>query len=165
MCVFSRSLWVAKIIKALSGPKYNGKYLHKLVKEKLGDTKLHQTLTNIVIPTFDIRLLQPTIFSSYEVSEKFDFVIFVIFYFLFFILMQLFFNTFCSSRTILLWMLLSRTYAFRPRLHPLIFPLTTLKLKTSLRVMLENLILSMVALLQITPYVYIYCLLNSIIVP
>ncbi|XP_022144317.1 patatin-like protein 2 isoform X2 [Momordica charantia] len=65
-----RSLWVAKIIKALSGPKYNGKYLHKLVKEKLGDTKLHQTLTNIVIPTFDIRLLQPTIFSSYELKNN-----------------------------------------------------------------------------------------------
>ncbi|GMN35269.1 hypothetical protein TIFTF001_042198, partial [Ficus carica] len=48
------------------GPKYDGKYLHKLVKEKLGNTKLHQTLTNVVIPTYDIKNQQPTIFSSYE---------------------------------------------------------------------------------------------------
>ncbi|KAG7020559.1 Patatin-like protein 2, partial [Cucurbita argyrosperma subsp. argyrosperma] len=61
---------VRKMIKALSGPKYNGKYLHKLLKEKLGDTKLQQTLTNVVIPTFDIKLLQPTIFSSYELKNK-----------------------------------------------------------------------------------------------
>ncbi|KAL0909045.1 hypothetical protein M5K25_023567 [Dendrobium thyrsiflorum] len=52
--------------RAIFGPKYDGKYLHSLVKDILGDTKLHQTLTNVVIPTFDIKLLQPTIFSSFE---------------------------------------------------------------------------------------------------
>lgn len=51
---------------AISGPKYDGKYLHSIVKDILGDTKLHQTLTNVVIPTFDIKLLQPTIFSSFQ---------------------------------------------------------------------------------------------------
>uniref|UniRef100_A0A2N9J3X8 Patatin n=1 Tax=Fagus sylvatica TaxID=28930 RepID=A0A2N9J3X8_FAGSY len=51
-------------------PKYDGKYLHKLLKEKLGDTRLHQTLTNVVIPTFDIKLQQPTIFSSYKVKKN-----------------------------------------------------------------------------------------------
>ncbi|KAK1554858.1 hypothetical protein Q3G72_018398 [Acer saccharum] len=59
-----------KVMKALSGPKYDGKYLHSIVREKLGNTRLHQTLTNVVIPTFDIKRLQPTIFSSYEVKEK-----------------------------------------------------------------------------------------------
>ncbi|XP_022772181.1 patatin-like protein 2 [Durio zibethinus] len=59
-----------KVIKALSGPKYDGKFLHSLVKEKLGDTKLHQTLTNVVIPTFDIKHLQPTIFSSYQEKSE-----------------------------------------------------------------------------------------------
>ncbi|KAF8023120.1 hypothetical protein BT93_F0577 [Corymbia citriodora subsp. variegata] len=57
------------MIKAVTGPKYDGKYLHKLVQEKLGNTRLHQTLTNVVIPTFDIKSLQPTIFSSYEVKK------------------------------------------------------------------------------------------------
>ena len=59
-----------KIMKALSGPKYDGKYLHNVTKEKLGSIKLHQTLTNVAIPTFDIKKLQPTIFSSYEVKNK-----------------------------------------------------------------------------------------------
>ncbi|XP_065632736.1 patatin-like protein 2 [Quercus suber] len=61
---------LSKIIKALAGPKYDGKYLHNLVKEKLGHTKLEKTLTNVVIPTFDIKRLQPTIFSSYEVKNN-----------------------------------------------------------------------------------------------
>ncbi|GLT47009.1 hypothetical protein SLA2020_207320 [Shorea laevis] len=59
-----------KVIKALFGPQYNGKYLHKIVRNKLGNTKLHQTLTNVVIPAFDIKTLQPTIFSTYEVKRK-----------------------------------------------------------------------------------------------
>ncbi|XXG61029.1 hypothetical protein AAC387_Pa04g2788 [Persea americana] len=59
-----------KFLKAIIGPKYNGKYLRGLVKEKLGQTLLHQTLTNVVIPTFDIKKLQPTIFSTYEVKSK-----------------------------------------------------------------------------------------------
>ncbi|XP_027093473.1 patatin-like protein 2 [Coffea arabica] len=58
-----------KLIKAVTGPKYDGKYLHNLLKQKLGETKLHQTLTNVVIPTFDIKLLQPTIFSSYALKH------------------------------------------------------------------------------------------------
>ncbi|KAG6697499.1 hypothetical protein I3842_09G203500 [Carya illinoinensis] len=61
---------ITKIMKALSGPKYDGKYLHSLVKEKLGSTRLHQTLTNIVIPTFDIKRLQPTVFSSFELKRN-----------------------------------------------------------------------------------------------
>jgi len=54
----------------LRGPRYDGNFLHSIVKEKLGDTRLHQTLTNIVIPTFDIKRLQPTIFSSYKVKNN-----------------------------------------------------------------------------------------------
>ncbi|KAI4388606.1 hypothetical protein MLD38_000919 [Melastoma candidum] len=60
---------VVNMVKALLGPKYDGKYLHWLVRQKLGDRKLHQTITNVVIPTFDIKTLQPTIFSSYEVKK------------------------------------------------------------------------------------------------
>ncbi|XP_038974236.1 patatin-like protein 2 isoform X2 [Phoenix dactylifera] len=60
----------AKILRAISGPRYNGKYLHEIVRRKLGNTKLRQTLTNVVIPTFDIKRLQPTIFSSYEVKNN-----------------------------------------------------------------------------------------------
>ncbi|XP_004291128.1 PREDICTED: patatin group A-3-like [Fragaria vesca subsp. vesca] len=59
-----------EMLKAVKGPKYNGKYLHDIVKEKLGDVTLNKTLTNVIIPTFDIKRLQPIIFSSYEVKKK-----------------------------------------------------------------------------------------------
>lgn len=50
------------------GPKYDGKYLHSLINELLGDITVKETLTNVVIPTFDIKLLQPVIFSTNDVS-------------------------------------------------------------------------------------------------
>ncbi|XP_059630249.1 patatin-like protein 2 [Cornus florida] len=53
-------------LKSLKGPKYNGKYLHRVISDKLGETRLLDTVTKVVIPTFDITHLQPTIFSSYE---------------------------------------------------------------------------------------------------
>ncbi|XP_050363997.1 patatin-like protein 2 [Argentina anserina] len=56
--------------KGVHAPKYDGKYLHKLIKEKLGNRKLNQTLTNVVIPTYDIKYLQPAIFSSYELKKN-----------------------------------------------------------------------------------------------
>ncbi|KAK8362451.1 hypothetical protein V6Z12_A03G102600 [Gossypium hirsutum] len=59
---------VANLVKSPTGPKYDGEYLHNIVREKLGETRLDQTLTNVVIPTFDIKQLQPRIFSSYEVQ-------------------------------------------------------------------------------------------------
>lgn len=55
------------------GPKYDGKYLHGVLKERLGNTRLNQTLINVVIPAFDIKKLQPIIFSSYEVGLKIKF--------------------------------------------------------------------------------------------
>nr|CAB3483261.1 unnamed protein product [Digitaria exilis] len=53
----------------LLGPKYDGKYLHSVVRDLLVDTKVSQVLQNIVIPTFDIKLLQPTIFSRYDARD------------------------------------------------------------------------------------------------
>lgn len=54
-------------IRRILGPKYTGEYLRHVIRERLGCLKLHQALTNVVIPTFDIKQLQPTIFSSYKV--------------------------------------------------------------------------------------------------
>jgi len=60
---------VGKLFKSLAGPKYDGKYLHSVVREKLGEIRVHETLTNIVIPTFDIKTSQPIIFSSYKIKK------------------------------------------------------------------------------------------------
>nr|GMD94572.1 Acyl transferase/acyl hydrolase/lysophospholipase [Ipomoea batatas] len=67
--------WIGKIWKlivSVFGPKYNGKYLHSLVKDELKQIRLKDTLTNVVIPTFDIKNLQPVIFSTFERCPKMD---------------------------------------------------------------------------------------------
>ncbi|XP_076890679.1 patatin-like protein 2 [Bidens hawaiensis] len=61
---------VTKIVKNMFGPLYDGEYLHESIRKRLKDTKLGDTLTNVAIPTFDIKRLQPTIFSSYQIDEK-----------------------------------------------------------------------------------------------
>lgn len=55
------------LMGGMMGPKYDGKYLRSLVQGFLGETRLHQTLSTLVIPAFDIKNLQPVIFSTYEV--------------------------------------------------------------------------------------------------
>ncbi|KAL6654707.1 hypothetical protein ACP70R_008172 [Stipagrostis hirtigluma subsp. patula] len=53
-------------LKRMFGPKYSGKHLHSIVRKLLHETRVGDALQNIVIPTFDIKLLQPTIFSRYD---------------------------------------------------------------------------------------------------
>ncbi|KAL1188903.1 Patatin-like protein 3 [Cardamine amara subsp. amara] len=62
--------WGKTMVRLVRGPKYNGKYLQDLIEGFLGDTKLTQTLTNVVIPCFDIKKLQPVIFSSYRAENN-----------------------------------------------------------------------------------------------
>ncbi|XP_072980029.1 patatin-like protein 2 [Typha angustifolia] len=57
------------LIAAVTGPKYDGKYLHSKIRSLLNDMKLSQTLTNVVIPTFDVKSLQPVIFSTFETTD------------------------------------------------------------------------------------------------
>ncbi|KAK4423390.1 Patatin-like protein 2 [Sesamum alatum] len=59
-----------KEVKSLLGPLYDGKYLHGILKEKLNNTKLSQSITNVVIPAFDIKRLQPVIFSTHEAKRS-----------------------------------------------------------------------------------------------
>ncbi|CAO2830860.1 unnamed protein product [Amaranthus hypochondriacus] len=60
---------LVSFVKAIWGPKYDGKHLQEILKNDLKETRLHHTLTNVVIPTFDIKTLQPVIFSSYKISS------------------------------------------------------------------------------------------------
>ncbi|GJN40716.1 hypothetical protein PR202_gn00009 [Eleusine coracana subsp. coracana] len=59
--------WLSATVTAMRRPRYNGKYLRGKIRSMLGATRLCDTLTNVVIPTFDVRLLQPIIFSTYDV--------------------------------------------------------------------------------------------------
>lgn len=56
----------ARLVK---GPKYTGVYLHNIIKKNLGDIRLHQTLTNVVIPTYDIKSQEPAIFSTFAAKQ------------------------------------------------------------------------------------------------
>ncbi|XP_078161573.1 patatin-like protein 1 [Carex rostrata] len=60
---------VATMAGLVMGPKYDGKFLQSKIRSLTGETRVSQTLTNIVIPTFDVKYLQPAIFSSYEAKN------------------------------------------------------------------------------------------------
>ncbi|CAN6361236.1 unnamed protein product [Urochloa humidicola] len=52
--------------KFFSGPDYDSKFLYDEIKEITGTNTLADTLTNVVMPAFDVRRLYPVIFSSYQ---------------------------------------------------------------------------------------------------
>uniref|UniRef100_A0A0D9X7C4 Patatin n=1 Tax=Leersia perrieri TaxID=77586 RepID=A0A0D9X7C4_9ORYZ len=57
------------LLKGMMGPKYDGRHLRSIVQELLGDKTISQAITNVLIPTFDIKLLQPIIFSRYDAQK------------------------------------------------------------------------------------------------
>ncbi|XP_078156824.1 patatin-like protein 2 [Carex rostrata] len=57
---------IGGLLCSMMGPRYTGEYLHSKIRELLGETRLHDTVTEVVVPTFDINFLQPTIFSTNE---------------------------------------------------------------------------------------------------
>ncbi|XP_016509462.2 patatin-like protein 2 [Nicotiana tabacum] len=60
----SRSGFVKRITNLFGGPKYDGNYLRTLVKSILGNLTMKQTLTQTIIPAFDIKRLQPIVFTT-----------------------------------------------------------------------------------------------------
>ncbi|KAF3328783.1 patatin-like protein 2 [Carex littledalei] len=61
---------IRNVIDEVKGPKYDGTYLHKIIKELLKETTISETLTNLVIPTFDIKDLEPVIFTTIDGKKK-----------------------------------------------------------------------------------------------
>lgn len=59
-----RDNFALRIFNLFGGPKYDGKYLQTLVQGLLGNLTMSNTLTEVVIPSFDITRLQPIIFST-----------------------------------------------------------------------------------------------------
>ncbi|XP_028808768.1 patatin-like protein 1 [Neltuma alba] len=66
--IFPEPSWTRKIETFFNKPKYDGKYLRETSRNKLQGTKLHETLTNVVIPTFDMKQVRPVIFSSFKLG-------------------------------------------------------------------------------------------------
>ncbi|PRQ47917.1 putative galactolipase [Rosa chinensis] len=61
---------IQSLVGAVTGPKYDGNYLRTLTTGLLGDLTIKETLTNVIIPTFDIKHLQPVIFSTIDAKES-----------------------------------------------------------------------------------------------
>lgn len=61
---------IPRLMTMLTGPKYNGKYLHDKVRQLLGKRRLHESLTNVVIPAYDIKFGQLTVFSTFESRKQ-----------------------------------------------------------------------------------------------
>ncbi|XP_047150612.1 patatin-like protein 3 [Vigna umbellata] len=55
---------------SLTCPKYDGEFLKQKTVELLRETRLNETLTNVVIPTFDEKKIQPVIFSNYKLKTE-----------------------------------------------------------------------------------------------
>ncbi|WVZ16797.1 hypothetical protein V8G54_009779 [Vigna mungo] len=51
-------------------PKYDGVFLRDKARELLNDTRLNQTLTNVVITSFDEQKIYPVIFSSFKLKTQ-----------------------------------------------------------------------------------------------
>ncbi|CAL5084111.1 unnamed protein product [Urochloa decumbens] len=66
--IFPQRSWpdLVNTLIEIKGPKYDGKFLRSKIQSLLGTTRMHETLANIVIPTFDVKNLQPTIFSTFD---------------------------------------------------------------------------------------------------
>ncbi|CAL5061591.1 unnamed protein product [Urochloa decumbens] len=66
--IFPQRPWtdLVNTLIEIKGPKYDGKFLRSKIQSLLGTTRMHETLTSIVIPTFDVKNLQPTIFSTFD---------------------------------------------------------------------------------------------------
>jgi patatin-like phospholipase/acyl hydrolase len=60
---------VTKFFGAMMGPKYDGQFLHDKIKSLTNDVTVADTITNIIVPTFDIKFLQPVIFNTYEAKQ------------------------------------------------------------------------------------------------
>ncbi|KAK4269900.1 hypothetical protein QN277_022997 [Acacia crassicarpa] len=50
-------------------PKYSNDYLRHITQKMLNQTRLNDTLTNVVITAFDMKQLSPTLFSNYKLNE------------------------------------------------------------------------------------------------
>ncbi|RLM68849.1 patatin-like protein 1 [Panicum miliaceum] len=60
----------ANLLSLMRGPKYDGAFLHDRIKSLTHDVRIADTVTNVVVPAFDVKSLQPVIFSTYEALHE-----------------------------------------------------------------------------------------------
>ncbi|MCO5588357.1 hypothetical protein L7F22_042312 [Adiantum nelumboides] len=57
------------LLSTMTGPKYEPNGLERLLLKIWGDVKIKDTLIDVVIPTYDIKLMEPTYFSTCEAKR------------------------------------------------------------------------------------------------
>ncbi|TKW01776.1 hypothetical protein SEVIR_8G200900v4 [Setaria viridis] len=57
------------LVSTMRGPKYDGVFLHDKIKKLTHDVRIADTVTNVIVPAFDVKYLQPVIFSTYEAKH------------------------------------------------------------------------------------------------
>ncbi|KAG6737382.1 hypothetical protein POTOM_058899 [Populus tomentosa] len=62
--------FISKKLRGLLSPRYDGVKLHEIIKEEVGQKLFSDALTNVIIPTFDIKLFKPVIFSSLKAKRE-----------------------------------------------------------------------------------------------
>ncbi|CAL4991385.1 unnamed protein product [Urochloa decumbens] len=66
-----KSSWWGTIKHWIWGPKYgDGKVLHEAIQTEMGELMLSDTVTSIVVPTFDVSLMAPIVFSSFKNDRR-----------------------------------------------------------------------------------------------
>ncbi|KAG0606606.1 hypothetical protein M758_9G154300 [Ceratodon purpureus] len=62
--------WLTGILAVLQKPKYDGKGLEKVIEAKVGsNVHLSETLTNVVIPSFDVTKQEPVFFNNLDAKR------------------------------------------------------------------------------------------------
>lgn len=69
-----RRMWglrhLATAIRCFRGPKYDGERLRSVIKKLLGEKRLQDTLTNVVIVAYDTLSNDVVVFSSHEIKKS-----------------------------------------------------------------------------------------------
>lgn len=62
--------WIPDFLAVLNKPKYDGTGLEKVIESKVGTVRLSETLTNVLIPSFDVTKQQPVFFSTLDAKRE-----------------------------------------------------------------------------------------------
>lgn len=68
--IFVKRPNIIQTLKALIGPKYSPDSLEEVLRSNLQDVRMTDTVTELVVPAFDIKTMEPTIFSTAEAKQK-----------------------------------------------------------------------------------------------
>ena len=56
--------------KAWGGPKYDGNFLHETIEGVMQDIRVKDTLTNVVLPAFDVKRMHPVLFNTLDAERE-----------------------------------------------------------------------------------------------